>query len=337
MITPFTYFVFLQLKLYAQYPLDHIVIPDTYKAKAYNIDTVKEKLYNDVHNGRNNIHLIYCIHFLFPFSMIVAFVIIVWGYTNTKKKEHSNKPETEEERQSTQVTLASTTCLCILFTTYVIFMDFSLLFVAYVDDLNTASHDLFFTSDGSLFFFPAVVAVSEITALLFIVIYFISGPLPCISAYTWMHKPFMASVLCSFLCLSVHLPFIVSAFTTDSFHSLSMLFWYVGILTIDVLACKFVFELLLSRRRNAQGADTQLFIKGTDFIWVFLSVILVTFPQAIIVSYYALLPFEMEIEYVPKALDSCLQVITVLFTTLIAWKVLKLQPPWLQGRHTPRE
>ena len=333
------FFLLSQLKLYAQYSLEHLIIPDTYKAKAYSVETMHKKLYEDYFYGWNIIALIYCTHFLFPFFVIIALLSVGCGYMHYTRVENRNKDpvrkeETDKEgrQRSDQVTVACITFLSVLIIVYVIIMDIMLILVAYLDDTNTGLHDRFFTSDQPLFAFPAVVASSEIVVLVVSFFVFIYGPIPFINEYDGMVRVFIASVFCVFTCISVHLPYIVSAWTTDSFHALSTLYWYIGALILDFITCKYAFEYRISVRQSKNthppAQQCMNLIAFSDFFVTFLYVLAMTPPQIIIITYFVLLPMNEAVENASQALSSIFNTFVLVVTSVVAWKVLQLYPPW---------
>ena len=68
--------LYFQLQLYASQLISNPKIDNTYKAKGFNLITLRRDLYTDVtFYGANHPNLLYCFQFLFPFLVIILVVM----------------------------------------------------------------------------------------------------------------------------------------------------------------------------------------------------------------------------------------------------------------------
>ena len=319
------YFLYFQLKLYASQLNSNPSIDNTYKAKGFNLITLRRDLYtHSLFSDADRLNLLYCFQFLFPLFVAVLVVLyIFWWSMKRSAEEHSE----DTDVNSWAITVAHA-IISSCFLVYVFALDIAALAF---QDPTPEYHSTNYS--GLLYHYPGTLLFWDVLALLIIaVLIFIALAAKlaifCFSDSNQHTLLFLklAGVV-PLLVLAAHAHYIIIAWITDSLYATGIGINYAIFYVIYLVVFKHTyigikeiknFSALKNLKPNTQKKVSRCFaILLAISAWL-LSISL----QVLLTLFFVYIPVNNSIEETPSTLFTIIQGVTVVFLGLIAWKVI---------------
>ena len=319
------YFLYFQLKLYASQLNSNPSIDNTYKAKGFNLITLRRDLYtHSPFNDADRLNLLYCFQFIFPL-FVAVFVVLYVCWWSMKKSAEEHSADTDDN--SWAITVAHA-IISLSFLVYVFALDIAaLVFRDPTPEYHSANYSgLLYHYPGTLLFWD-VLALLIIALLIFIAL--AAKLAMCCFTDGNQHTLLLLKLagVVPLLSLAAHAHYIIIAWITDSLYATGIGINYAIFYVIYLVVFKHTyigikeikkFSGMKNLKPNTQKKVSRCFAVLLAIVaWLF-SVSL----QILLTLFFVYIPINNSIEETPSTLLTIIQGVTVVFLGLITWKVI---------------
>ena len=308
---------FFQLKLYASWSNANPRIDNTYQAKAYNVNTLEDDLYNDpIFNNANQPVLLYVFQWLFP--LLTMGILLVYGYCSYKDRrvqKYINNP-------NNWATITAHAIICFIFILYVFALDIAAVIFQTRNMTTTAyynKYNFLHYYALSMFFYDFL----AIIMLLMLVIVLL------IAHHNRREKRVFLSLVAAgifpgLLCLASHAQYIIIAWVLDLIHATSIGIYYAIFYVLHLVVLKQTYKGIDDsdnpplRYKNNPPVNFNYKAMGVAFAVGCLTVSY----QVLITVFVVYIPINYSVEDTPSRLSTIIHGVGALFLGLIVYKVI---------------